>query len=33
LPEVGMDENTLTRTVRDLQNEIHSLRMDLQKKN
>lgn len=29
LPEVSMDDNTLTRTVRDLQNEIHSLKMEM----
>jgi transcriptional regulator with XRE-family HTH domain len=33
LPEVQMDENTLTRTVRDLQSEIHSMKMALEPKN
>lgn len=32
LPEVSMDDNTLTRTVRDLQNEIHSLKMEMNPK-
>ena len=32
LPDVGLDENTLTRSVRDLQNEVHSLKMEIQSK-
>ena len=33
LPDIRMDENTLTKTVRNLQNEIHSLKMALEPKN
>lgn len=32
LPDIAMDENTLTRSVRELQTEVHNLRMELKEK-